>query len=42
VWAGYNSLPADVEKKMFEYPGLGHGIPRDLYIKAVKEVEDSW
>ena len=42
VWAGYNSLPADVEKKMFEYPGLGHGIPHDLYRKAVKEVEESW
>ena len=42
VWAGYNSMPADVEKRMFEYPGLGHGIPAALYLKAVKEVELSW
>lgn len=42
VWAGYNSVPDGVEKKMLEYPGLGHGIPRDLYRTAVKETEASW
>ena len=42
VWAGYNSLPEDVDKKMLEFPGLGHGIPSDLYRKAVKETVASW
>jgi cephalosporin-C deacetylase-like acetyl esterase len=42
VWAGYNSLPAGVEKKMLEFPGLGHGIPHGLYREAVKATEASW
>ena len=42
VWAGYNSLPAGAEKKMLEFPGLGHGIPFDIYRKAVKATEASW
>ena len=42
VWAGYNSLPAGAEKKMLEFPGLGHGIPFDIYRKAEKATEASW
>ena len=42
VWAGYNCLPAGVEKKMLEFPGLGHGIPSALYREAVKQTEASW
>ena len=42
VWAGYNCLPADVEKKMLEFPGLGHGIPSAIYREAVKQTEASW
>ena len=41
VWAGYNCLKT-TDRKMLNFPGLGHGIPRDLYRKAVKEVEASW
>ena len=42
VWAGYNSLPKGVEKKMLEFPGLGHGIPSDLYRAATAKTEASW
>lgn len=30
------------EKKMLEFPGLGHGISHGLYREAVKATEASW
>ena len=41
VWAGYNCL-STADKKMLNFPGLGHGVPSQLYRTAVKEVEASW
>ena len=41
VWAGYNCLKTD-DKKMLNFPGLGHGVPRDLYIHATRCCEKSW
>lgn len=41
VWAGYNCLSAS-DRKMLNFPGLGHGVPSRLYRAAEKEVEASW
>ena len=41
VWAGYNCLRTD-DKKMLNFPGLGHGTPARLYHEAAKQVQASW
>ena len=41
VWAGYNCLQT-TDKKIQNWPGLGHGTPRDLYQKASSVWKKSW
>ena len=41
VWAGYNCLRT-TDKRMQNWPGLGHGTPSQLYQKAFKEWQESW
>jgi len=42
VYAGYNSLPAGTDKKIYNAIGIGHGVPAKPFAAATRELEALW